>query len=114
MLTLKALKDYGADVNEGMSRCMNNEAFYLRLVGMLRSDTHLKQLEDALSKNDLKAGFEAAHALKGVLANLAIKPVLIPVNQMTELLRSGEQADYQSMLAEAKEQMNRLLDLMQD
>ena len=34
MLTIEKLKAYGANVDEGLSRCMNNETFYLRLVNM--------------------------------------------------------------------------------
>ena len=32
MLTLESLRAWGADVDDGMKRCMNNEAFYLRLI----------------------------------------------------------------------------------
>ena len=30
MLTVAALREFGANTEEGLSRCMNNEAFYLR------------------------------------------------------------------------------------
>ena len=32
MLTVEALRAWGADTEDGLRRCMNNEAFYLRLV----------------------------------------------------------------------------------
>ena len=32
MLTLDALRAYGADVDDGLRRCMNMEAFYLKLL----------------------------------------------------------------------------------
>ena len=32
MLTIEKLKAYGANVDEGMSRCMNNETFAHRVV----------------------------------------------------------------------------------
>lgn len=32
MLTIDALKTYGADVNDGLARCMNNQDFYFRLI----------------------------------------------------------------------------------
>ena len=34
MLTIDSLRAYGANVDDGMTRCMNNEAFYFRLIGM--------------------------------------------------------------------------------
>ena len=112
MLTIEALRAYGANVDEGLSRCMNNEAFYLRLVGMLRDNSALAQLEAALAAGDVKGAFEHAHALKGVLANLALTPVLTPVSGLTELLRAGRQVNDTSLLAEAKAQMEKLQALL--
>ena len=34
MLSVEALREFGADVDSALIRCMNNEAFYLRLVRM--------------------------------------------------------------------------------
>lgn len=114
MLTIEALKAYGANTAEGLNRCMNNEAFYLRLVGMLKADTHMEELRKAVEAGNLKAGFEAAHALKGVLSNLALTPALKPVSEITELLRAGAETDYAPLLAEASAQMDALLRLMED
>ena len=93
MLTLDALKTYGANVNEGMTRCMNNEQFYFRMIG----------LEKALTEQDLTAAFEAAHALKGVVGNLALDPIYQPATELTELLRAGKEGDYAAYLAQIKE-----------
>lgn len=95
MLTTDALKEYGADVAEGLGRCMGNEAFYFRMIKMAAADTNVEKLKDALAQNDLQAAFEAAHALKGVMTNLALKPIADPVIGITEHLRAGEQIDYQ-------------------
>ena len=35
MLTVETLRAYGADVDEGITRCMGNEQFYMKLVGKL-------------------------------------------------------------------------------
>ena len=34
-MTIDSLKAFGANTAEGLARCMNNEAFYLRMVGMV-------------------------------------------------------------------------------
>ena len=112
MLTLEDLREWGADTSEGMTRCMNNEAFYLRMVGMIQKDTQMEELEQALMQGDLRKAFEKAHALKGVLANLALKPALKPISEMTELLRASTQMDYTPLLTEAKREMTALLALM--
>ena len=87
MLTLDALRAYGADVDEGMKRCFGNEAFYLRLIGMGLADANFDRLKSAVESGDSKAAFEAAHALKGSIGNLALTPIYEPVCRITELLR---------------------------
>lgn len=102
MLTLDALKEYGANVDEGLVRCMNNEGFYLKLVGMTLDDKNLTGLREALDAKDLDRAFECAHAVKGVAANLALTPLLEPVSEMTELLRSRTDTDYSELYKKAE------------
>ena len=54
MLTIDALRQYGANTKEGLSRCMNNEAFYLRVVGMSLDDPNFEKLSSAIEKDDRK------------------------------------------------------------
>lgn len=100
MLTLDALREFGANVEDGLQRCMNNESFYLRLVPMAANDTGFEKLRAAVAACDLDAAFEAAHALKGVLGNLSLTPLYEPVSVLTELLRTRQEADYASMLSD--------------
>ena len=89
MLTVAVLKEKGSRVEEGLARCMNNETFYLRLVGMALKDGNFAALKSALEQGDAKAAFESAHALKGVLGNLALTPLFEPASAITELLRGA-------------------------
>lgn len=113
MLTVEKLKEYGANTAEGLERCMNNEAFYLRLVGMAMGDANFERLPQAIAAGDLDAAFEAAHALKGVLANLALTPMLKPSMEITEMLRGRQQADYAPLLEEIRAQREALQALME-
>lgn len=94
MLTVEQLKEYGANTEEGLGRCMNNEGFYLMLVGKVVQDQNFAALDEALKRNDLDAAFEAAHALKGATGNLALTPLYEPICEVTELLRKRTQMDY--------------------
>ena len=96
MLTIEKLKEFGADTEEGLGRCLNNEAFYLRLVSKALDDAAFDRLSEAVAAGDLDAAFAAAHALKGVLANLALTPIADVTAEMTELLRAKKEADYKS------------------
>ena len=104
MITVEALREWGANVDEGLARCMNNEDFYLKLVGMVLADTQLGNLAEALSANDLDCAFGVAHALKGMYGNLSLTPIYDPLNEMTELLRARTQTDYSALIAEALKQ----------
>lgn len=110
-MTLDDLIAYGANVDEGMARCMGREDFYLRLVGMAKDETGYNNLEQAIADGNLKAAFEAAHGLKGVLSNLAITPLLEPVSEITELLRAGTEMDYSDLLTQIKQEKDRFFAL---
>ena len=109
MLTIEKLRDWGANVDEAMERCLNNEAFYLRLADKALQDPNFDRLKDAIGAGDLDKAFEAAHALKGVMANLALTPLLTPVQEITELLRSRTQTNYAPLLARIDKQKDLLL-----
>lgn len=96
MLTIEELKTFGANTDEGLGRCLNNEAFYLRLVAKSLEDPNFDCLSRTVADGDVDGAFEAAHALKGVLANLALTPIAAVTSELTELLRSKTPADYQS------------------
>ena len=97
MITVEELRSAGADVETGLSRCLGNEALYLKLAGMGLGDAKFEELGAVLNAGDLDKAFELCHALKGVIGNLSITPLYEVLSDMTEKLRSREQADYPSM-----------------
>ena len=108
MITLDVLKEFGANTDEGMERCLNEEGFYLSLIpSALEKEGYLK-IEDSIKAGKLDEAFEAAHALKGVLANLALSPILKPVSEITELLRARTETDYAPYLNSMWEQRDKL------
>ena len=100
MLTIDSLKAYGADTQEGLGRCFGNAEFYLKLVASVPSEKNFGKLKDAMAAGDLGSAFEAAHALKGVLANLSLTSLAKTAGELTELLRNRTQTDYQPLLDE--------------
>ncbi len=113
MITKDALVELGVNTAEGIARCMNNETFYLKMVDMALRDKGYDRLLAALERDDLDDAFEAAHALKGVLANLSLTPLLVPVVELTELLRARRRMDYTpyiNTIREQRERFNALLD----
>ena len=111
MITADNLRAYGANVDEGISRCLGDEEFYIDLVKSVIPDDRIDELERCIEEKDLDKAFEVAHALKGMYGNISLTPVYKPVCDMTELLRDRKDADYSGYLAEAKEQKRRLVEL---
>ena len=107
-MTVNDLKTYGADTEEGLRRCMNNESFYLRLVKMIPGDASFPKLYDAVDKGDLDAAFEAEHALKGSSGNLSLTPIFAPISEITELLRARTQTDYTALITKIREARDEL------
>jgi len=114
MLTIEKLRGFGAKTDEGLGRCINNEAFYFRMIDLAVKDTGFAQLEAALKAGDLDAAFSAAHALKGVMGNLALEPIYRPASELTELLRHKTPGDYDALLRTILEQREALIALMAD
>lgn len=112
MLSKETLTQYGADVAVGLARCMNNEEFYYELIKIGVTDEKFASLHQALEEKNLDDAFEYAHALKGVIANLAITPIHTPLNEITELLRDRKDVDYSSLYNQMEEQRKKLLALI--
>ena len=107
-MTIEALRSFGADVDEGLARCMNNEAFYLKMVDMGMADERFDSLGGILESGDYDQAFEVCHALKGVVGNLALTPIYTPMSELTELLRAKQKGDYAGLYAEIKKQKDKL------
>lgn len=110
MLTIESLQALGANTEEGLGRCMGNEALYLRLVNMAAGDKNFDILENAMETRDRESAFEAAHALKGVLGNLSLTPLFESASALTELLRNVEEIPAESapLLLSLKENLEKL------
>ncbi|MBP5551594.1 MAG: Hpt domain-containing protein [Bacilli bacterium] len=111
MVTIDNLRKFGADVDDGIARCVNNEGFYLMLVGKLIEDNQLAELAKKIEENDLNSAFLISHALKGMYGNLSITPIYNELVELTENLRASRQMDYApavNKLLKMKEELNNL------
>ena len=107
MISIEALKALGCNTDEGLKRCLGDEEFYLEFVPQALERSRYENLEKLIAQKRLDEAFEAAHALKGALANLSLDPLLTPVVEITELLRSRTDIDYSPLLSELWTQYSR-------
>ncbi len=111
MITIETLREFGADTDEAVARCMGNEEFYIQLVKKSLNDDHFAKLKEALSEGDLDEAFSAAHAIKGVVTNLSLTPLADPVVKITEALRANDKdkdKDYSALIETMDEQLEKL------
>ncbi len=108
-MTIEILKEFGADTEEGLARCMNNEEFYLKMVNMGIADERFETMKEVLEAKNLDEAFEMAHAMKGVFGNLALTPIYQPISDMTEFLRVRTDMDYMPLYEQMKTERDRLL-----
>ncbi len=113
-MTIENLRTFGADVEDGLARCINKEDFYLKMVNMGLGDERFTELPKAIEAGDTDRAFELAHALKGVIGNLALTPMYEPVCKLTELLRHKEPGDYMALCKEICKLRERLLSMDDD
>ncbi len=111
MITIEKLKAYGANVEEGLQRCMNMPDFYLMLVNKSIANNQIPSLEEAINSNDLQKAFEIAHSLKGVFGNLSITPLYEAFVEITEPLRNKVAMDYNPLLTKIKNLYQSFADL---
>ncbi|WP_022762893.1 Hpt domain-containing protein [Butyrivibrio sp. AD3002] len=113
MLTIDILNEFGADTKEGLARCLDDEEFYLDLIPEALERERYEELQELLEKKDIPAAFEAAHALKGVLGNLALTPIYEPASEMTEILRTGKDMDYTEYITKVIAERDRLAEMIE-
>jgi HPt (histidine-containing phosphotransfer) domain-containing protein len=111
MITIEKLKAFGANTEEGLGRCMGNEALYLRLVATIPAEKNFDKLKTSIESNNLDDAFDAVHALKGVLGNLALTPMFDMAVKITEPLRNRTAMDYSGMVSELLNLRDKLSEL---
>jgi len=89
------LESLGVDLEETLERFVDNEELYLRCLGKLLQDKNYNGMFEAIDSKDPSAAFDAAHALKGVTANLGLNRLYLEMKEITEVFRAGS-LDYDS------------------
>jgi HPt (histidine-containing phosphotransfer) domain-containing protein len=110
-MTIDSLRDFGANVEEGLERCMGMEDFYLEMIELGISDERFEALGKNLSDQNLDEAFETVHALKGVIGNLALTPLYETICEITEHLRKKDEIDYMPLYDKLIEQRKQIIEM---
>lgn len=86
---IEEINNLGCDTDEAMKRMLNDEEFYIECLNGIIEDENFDKLKSALENHEIKKAFDAAHTLKGVLANLGLTNMYNIVYDVVESLRAG-------------------------
>lgn len=85
---LEELEAWGCNTATALERVLGDRELYGSCFVLFAEDKNFELCADALQKQDYRAAFEAAHALKGVAANLELTPLQKAISTLVEALRS--------------------------
>lgn len=72
---IKKMAKYGANIDEGLARFLNDEKLYVECLNLLLSDDKFLSLGEAINKDEFDKSYTIAVALKGAIGNLEIIPL---------------------------------------
>lgn len=100
--TKMRLERLGMDVPKTLERFLDNEKMLIKFLKKFETDDNMEKLSLALKKGDVKTAFEAAHALKGISANLSLGNLNEIVAKQSECLRHEHLKQATQLLPEAQ------------
>lgn len=90
---LGKLIGWGCDVASALPRFLDDKSMYVMFVKQVVDEPAFPLLGQAIASGDVKAAFEKAHELKGVVANMSLTPLFNRVVLIVEPLRAGKWTD---------------------
>ncbi len=84
------LSVYGVNIPAVLERFVGDEKMYIHCLHLFVDDKTFPELGYAIDAGDYKTAFEKAHSLKGVSANLGLKPLFDTICDIVDPLRAGE------------------------
>jgi two-component system, sensor histidine kinase and response regulator len=99
------------DLPELLSRVDNDRELLQDLLIIFKEDfpRHLKVLQEAVARQDMKQTMVASHTLKGMLLNMAVTRAAAAAAQLEELAHGGVGASTQEALAAFEMEVQGLL-----
>ena len=79
------LTEAGINVDTALKRFLDDEEMYFEFLNSFVEDTLMSRLKQAVQNGSVDDAFEAAHALKGLCANLSIDSMSKMIVPMVEI-----------------------------
>lgn len=112
LVQLKRLVEWGCDISGALPRFVGDEEFMLECIEQVSTDPAFEALGESIAKGEVANAFDAAHTLKGILANTGLTPLYEIIVRIVEPLRAGKISGLEPIYADLinnREQLKQLL-----
>lgn len=109
----EALEQAGVDYAAGLQHFAGKEELYRKYLLKFREDTHVKEAQAALEKEDYKEVLEQIHALKGLCGTLGFSPLFVRTSGMVADLCRGDHRELSSRISELEREQEGLLNVIE-
>lgn len=86
---LNSLKEYGCDIDAGLTRMKGKVDFYKRLISKFPEVIEENEFCSFIEKKDISTAIERTHLIKGVTANLSFASLYEAYTEIVNLLRAN-------------------------
>ena len=107
------LQEAGFDVEGALGRLMNNQAFFLKMLGKFAQDGSFAKMRGFVESADAQGAGECAHALKGMCSTLGMVELSDYCAKLQYLYQGREEGDPKSVFAEADQEYGRVMEALQ-
>lgn len=90
MSIISELQTLGVDTDEALTRFMNNEGLYIRMLKKYPAAVEGSKAAEKFAQKDHDGAIAETHTLKGVTGNLSLTPLYKAYTEMVALLRAGK------------------------
>lgn len=98
MTVKECYEKIGSDY-EGVLKRLGSDAMLKRFSIKFLDDPSFRMLKENLEAGNTQEAFRAAHTLKGICANLGFDRLFKSDQELTELLRGGDQTGWEKLFA---------------
>ena len=109
---LSRLEREGCDIQGTLPRFLEDEEFLLECITQVSVDPAFEALGHFLGDGNIADAFDAAHTLKGVLANTGLTPLYGVIVRIVEPLRAGKMDGLDQEYALLMDMLERLKQLL--
>ena len=111
---LEELQELGVDIDTAISRLQGNRSLYEMLLPDVVEELEQRNVMVHFEAQDLEKALSDAHAIKGLLGNMAITSLFEAYTEIVRLIRANEPEAAKNLLEETLPLQDQILDCIRN